>query len=557
MLKFLAIRHFAVIDRLQVEFQPGLTLLTGETGSGKSIIVDALGLLLGDRASQEKIRTGEETAAVEGQFAISLDNPVRQILHQGGFEAGEELILKREISGSGRNRIFVQGSLGTLNLLRELAPYLVHIHGQNENQTLTRPESHLDLLDEFGGNGEMRSRVVERCQLFRALERRLQMLQQGEQERLRRADLLKFQANEIEKVGPKPREDEELQAERRLLQNAEKLFSCAAEAYGLLYGDEGSHGMLAAYTHFLRRVEELSQMDPRFQGYLSNLDDVRYALEDLATTLRDYQQSVDFSPERLEQVERRLAEIERLKKKYGATLDAVLGHLERAKAELVELEGEGWDEGALRKQLEESRREYIQAAEALSVRRRQMAQRLEASMREELSELALEKAVFQVQFRSLSEPAPRGTDEVEFLVTTNPGEDLRPLVKIASGGEMSRISLALKSIIAADHSDAALIFDEVDAGIGGRVAETVGRKLKRLAARRQVLCVTHLPQIACFADHHYAVSKKVRKGRTITCVDALLPNARVEEIARMLGGSRITETTHKHARELLRLSKSP
>lgn len=554
MLKSLNISNLAVVTQLQVEFSNGLNLLTGETGSGKSIIVDALGLLLGGRTSIEMIRSGEQKAYVEGVFQVSHHNDLFQAVETAGIETdNKELVIRREISSSGRSRAFINDQLTTIAFLRELRPYLVDIHGQNEQQTLLYPESHLDLLDLFAGLEKDCKEIKNKYRHWQSLEKELADLKRDEAERLRSLDILEFQSAEIEKASLEVGEDERLQNERRLLVNGEKLAASSGHCYDLLY--ESDSAILVQLASLGKKLDELASLDSRFDQYTEIVQTARYNLEDLAYFLRDYVDRISFSPERLKDVDDRLVEIDRLKRKYGGSIETIINLAEQMREKLLRLHSSDIQEQELVSNIAKAKDTYFQAARILSKRRREAAVRLDAAVMGELKHLAMERTQFKMGFLDNLAPeaqaTERGIDNVEMLVSTNVGEEFRPLVKIASGGEISRLMLALKSITAPTEYPRTLIFDEVDVGIGGRVAEAVGHRLKRLAANSQVLCVTHQAQIARFADMHYSVEKRVTSGRTEVNVEKLDKEGRVEELARMIGGLQITELTRKHASELL------
>jgi DNA repair protein RecN (Recombination protein N) len=554
MLKLLRINNIALIRELEVELGPGLTLLTGETGAGKSIVIDALSLLLGERASPELIRSGEERASVEAVFEVAA---AAAILEERGLSAdGDEVVIRRELQSGGKGRATVNGALVPVSLLRDLAPGLAVIHGQHEPQGLLDPATHLDLVDHFAG-GEGRP-VGEFYRDLRAAEAALERLRGDRRESERRREMLEFQASEIERAGLAAGEDEALRVEKARQANAGRLSTLSGEAYSLLYDDEGA--ALSRLGQVFRRLEDLAAIDPSFRPFLDARSDVLAPLEDLALRLRDYHEQLEVSPGRLDEIEGRLAVLERLKKKYGATVEEVLAFGERCRRELDALASPEEQEKMLVARRERLAAAYLERARELSRKRRAAARELRKRVQDELAQLAMEKTRFEVAFapteaEAAADPSlwtERGLERAEFLLSPNPGEELRPLARIASGGELSRIMLGLKSVVRSDVPGLTLVFDEVDAGIGGRVAEVVGRKLKAVAARQQVLCVTHLPQIAAFADQHLAVRKRVEQGRTLTVVDPLAGDARAEEIARMLGGETITATARQHAREMLK-----
>ena len=559
MLKYLKINNIAIVTQVEVELAPGLTLFTGETGAGKSIVVDALGLVLGARASADLVRTGEETGTVE---ALWHSEPGAAFAARHGLPVeGDEIVVRREVATSGRGRATVNGALVPIALLRDLGLLLAAIHGQHEPQGLLDPTTHLDLLDEQAGLRDRRAEVAAAYGPLRTADDALQALLSDRRELERRREMLAFQAGEIEKAALLPGEDEELRREKLRQANAGRLLALASEAYEAVYEEEDAAlGRLrAAY----KRVEELAALDPAFTVYAEGWPAMKAQVEDLAFTLRDYRDTIQSTPGRLDEIESRLALIERLKKKYGASVDEVLAYGSDCRRQAEELGNPEERERSLRASLEGARRVYLAAASRLSRERHEAAASFEKRVQGELKLLAMEKTRFQVRFTPDRPPADdaspqgwteRGLEQAEFLLSPNPGEELRPLARIASGGELSRILLALKSVASLDATGLTLVFDEVDAGIGGRVAEVVGRKLKGIAARHQVLCVTHLPQVASLADHHFAVQKRVERGRTLTDVQALSAGERIEEVARMLGGETVSDAARRHARDLVKQS---
>ena len=566
MLRFLRVTHLAVIDSVEVEFDAGLNILTGETGAGKSILVEAVGLLLGGRASGDLVRTGEDAASIE---AI--------------FESGDaEILVRREITAQGRSRAFINGALATAGGLKELAANLIEIHGQHEHQTLLDPSTHLGALDAFGQHEPLVVPVRAAFETMRASAEALSRLRRAVADRDARLDLITFQLNELDRAELKtgkaggageagePGEDVELAALRQVLANAERVERLCEDSYSSLY--ESDAAILGGLGHVWRRVSELAALDPKFQPYLDARDGIKSQLEDLALFLRRYADGIEASPARLQQVEERLALLDRLKRKYGPSLGEVAARRDALRTELEELQ-QGDDRIA---QLERDhaavRERYLAAARALGKARRQAAGRFARELERLLAELAMERTRFEVRFAGAAETIPEepvwtaeGIDVAEFFVSPNPGEDLRPLARIVSGGELSRIMLALKTLTFGARLSGAdlagsglpgagapgLIFDEVDAGIGGRVADVVGRKLHALGSAFQVLCITHLPQIAAHADTHFQIDKRVDSRRTSTTVRRLGHEDRVNEIARMLGGAAITEGLRASAREML------
>ena len=556
MLKLLRINNIAVIPSLEVELGPGLTLLTGETGAGKSILIDALGLLLGRRASADLIRTGEDRAVVEA--VVELDDPEAQLASHGLPLDGRDIVLRREVQASGKGRATVNGALVPVSLLRELAPSVAVVHGQHEPQGLLDPARHLDLLDHFAGvegAGDL-GRVYRE---LRGVEAALVRLRQDRREAERHREMLEFQVREIESAALAPDEEDHLRLEKARLANAERLAELSGEAYAILYDDEAA--ALGRLGQVFRRVEELAAIDPEFRPHAEGRAGLVAQLEELALLLRGYKERLEVSPGRLDDVESRLALIERLKRKYGTTVEEVLAFAERCRGELEVLGSPEEQEAVLEERRETLAVDYLGRARDLSRRRRKAAGELEKMVRDELAQLAMEKTRFRIAFdpemAADSDGAgpdtwtERGLERAEFLLSPNPGEELRPLARVASGGELSRIMLALKSVAHGATPGVTLVFDEIDAGIGGRVAEVVGRKLRAVAAHQQVLCVTHLPQIAAFADQHLSVHKRVESGRTVTNVEVLSSSQRVEEVARMLAGEVVTDTARSHAREML------
>jgi len=563
MLHEIHIQNYAVIDTLKVEFAAGLNLLSGETGSGKSILVDALGLALGGRTSPEVIRTGQERAQITAVFRSEERPPWSAWFEEYGLaqEDESELILRREIQAGGKSRMLVNDQPVTLAAVKSLARLLVEMHGQNEHVALFAPDAQLDLLDQFAGVEEELARVRELHARRRDLESEFQSLSHNEQERLRTIDLLSFQVQELERAKLEPGEDARLEDEKRVLVNLERIRAAASAAFSQLYEDEGAAvSRLAAAMY---QMEDLRRYEPGVEPYLEPLAGARATLEDAAGFLRNYLGKLEANPRRLEEIEDRLALLDRLKRKYGQTLEETLAYAERIRQELARIEHADERREALQRELEQAAVEFLKAAEALSTQRREAARKLTRLVREELAQLGMEKTRLEVHFATAPEGrgGPRGIDEVEFRISPNAGEELRPLEKIASGGEISRLMLALKTVVGTNRPGAGgarrasrtFIFDEVDSGIGGRVAESVGQRLKKLARDGQVLCVTHLAQIACFADQHFYVEKFERAGRTLTSVTPLASEKdRVRELARMLSGSQITDAVLKHASTMLK-----
>ena len=553
MLTELNIRNFAIIDELQVTFAEGLNIISGETGAGKSIIVGAVGLLLGDRANADMIRSCEDAAVVEALFTIRGQEGLRRKIDELGFGDGEELIVRRVVSRSGRNRVYINGALAPLSALATIGESLINICGQHEHQMILNPESHSEILDEFGGLVPLRSAYRESYDRHRSLAARLLDLQELRRKRAEREEFLRFQSGEIAQAAVRPDEDAALLEEKTVLANAQKLIDLSEGAYETLYGKGES--VLEQFRDATARVREIRKIDASLGLSAEEMDELYYRIEEAARTLRDYAGRRSIDPARLEAVEERLELLGRLKRKYGGTLAAVLARQAEAEEELgriASVEGEieqvAADAAAERKRM-------AAAAERLSRGRHEAAALLREAVEQEIRSLRMENARFAVVF-----PEPpageivyteTGTDDPEFYLSPNVGEELKPLRGIASGGELSRIMLALKKVLARTGSVGTIVFDEVDSGIGGATAEIVGQRLREVSRHHQVLCITHLPQIACCGSRHYRVAKRVAGERTNTSL-SLLPEAeRVEEIARMLGGVELTETAREHAREML------
>ncbi len=589
MLAELRLENYAVIDNIAVEFAPGLNLLTGETGAGKSILIDALALLLGDKASSDVIRSGTERAVVAAVFELGSNKAVAKILEENGIDAEDEsLILRREIAATGKGRVFINNQPATVAVLRQLAPHLATIHAQNESLVSFDADTRLELLDTFAYvHLEATANAFAR---WKQIAQRIEDLQRDEQDRLHLLDLWTFQKREIEEAKLQSGEDERLEAEKRVLANAEKIYGAAINAFDLLY--EGPASTSSSLRAAQKQIEELVRYEPKFQDALCAIDSARISVEDVGATLRDYAGGIQASPERLAEIEDRLALIDRLKRKYGPTLDDIIHLGEEVSRKLSEIENKDEVLAKLQQELVQAGHNYLAAARAISKKRYESARKLEQLVESEINDLAM-KSTFRIGVSGSDEEGnwtATGFDQVTYLIATNPGEPMLPLEQIASGGELSRVMLALKAgvegVVSIDSaSDSAakrrqntahgasresnsesdqaqkerknpaqrtLIFDEIDTGIGGRAAEAVGKKLKSLSRSNQVLCVTHLPQIATFADHHYLIEKKVSGQRTKTNVRLISGEERTDEIARMFSGAKLTETSRKHAEQMLK-----
>ncbi len=550
MLIELRVRDYAVIDDLSLELGPGLSVLSGETGAGKSIIVGALSLLLGERASSDSVRVGAERARVEAVFDVSERPELLGLLTELGQEAEDGLlILRREVAAEGRNRAWMNGSPTTARVVGELGRALVDLHGQHEHQTLLRREAQRSILDAFGDAEGDAADVVEAFETLTGLETRLSELRERRRELEGRADFLRFQLAEIEEGRVEVGEDAALEAEGRRLEHSEELLREATSIHAELYGGDGA--VTDRLSQLLGSLSRLKEWDPSLEGAHDALKEAYYALADVGRELGDYAGSVRHDPGRLEEVRERIDLILRLKRKYGPELTDVVETGGRLSAELDELEGSGWDEEALQRDVDEARTELTDAAERLTGKRQEAARRLETEVEALLPDLGLPGATFQVLLEALPTVGNRGAERVEFLVSVNAGFAPMPLGRVASGGELSRVMLALKAILARVDQVPTLIFDEIDAGIGGQVATLVAARLQEVARYHQVFVITHLPQLASRARSHLLVEKTEGDGLAATSVDELEGEARVREIARMLGGDPESETSRDHARELL------
>jgi len=556
----LRLENYAVVDNLVVEFAPGLNLLTGETGAGKSILIDALALLLGDKASADVIRSGADKATISAVFEVEggAEKTVAQILENNGIDQEDQsIILRREIAAGGKGRVFVNNQPATVAVLRQLAPYLATIHAQNESLLSFDASTRLRLLDNFA-NIQIDA-TSEAFSAWKGIHRRIEELQRDEQDRLRLLDLWTFQAHEIEEARLQAGEDECLETEKRVLANAEKIHSAAMNAFDLLY--EGNASTSASLRTAQKHIEELARYEPKFQETMATLETARISVEDVGASLRDYAGGIEASPEHLAEVEDRLAAMDRLKRKYGPTLEDVINHGAEVSRKLSEMENKDEILRQLQAELAKAAETYLGAAQAISKKRYEAARKLEKLVEAEIKDLAM-KSSFRIEISGSDEEGnwtATGFDQVLYMIATNPGEPLRQMEHIASGGELSRVMLALKASVEAASSkkrssgaQRTLVFDEIDTGIGGRAAEAVGKKLKSLSRSNQVLCVTHLPQIATFADHHHLIEKQAVGGRTRTRVHLITGEERTEEVARMLSGAKLTETSRKHAEQMLK-----
>jgi len=557
MLLELRIKNFAIIDELNLFFSKGFNILTGETGTGKSIILNAVHLLLGDRATEEWIRSSEEEASVDALFDISGNLEIKERIkekapHLRGAGEEDSLLIRRVISRSSRGKVLINGNLATLGVLSEVGEGLLSIYGQHEHQSLQRVETHIDILDDFGGLLGLREEFQKQHQEFVSLSEEIGRIHAEKERRAKERELMAFQSKEIETSGIQIGEEESLKEERTILTHAKKLMDFAQVSEETLYSEEGS--AIERIQKILNQGREMATIDPSLSQPLKALESTLIQLEEIALALRDYSRRVEVNPIRLDEIENRLEEIDRLKRKYGSTAEEVLSFKHRIDEELESFTSDEEKLSQLEGRLKPLRQTVIDLGTRLSEERKKVALELKKSVEKELNSLGMKKTIFEIHI----DPLPlslKGVDRVEFLISPNVGEEVKPLAKIASGGELSRIMLAMKRILAKVGGRQVLIFDEVDSGIGGAMAEVVGKKLRELSRHHQVICVTHLPQIACFADQHHSVRKEVKAGRTITLVDRLDKESIVDEIARMLGGVKVTEKTRAHAKEMIENAK--
>jgi DNA repair protein RecN (Recombination protein N) len=561
-LRELRVRNYALIEELDLVLPEGLVIFTGETGAGKSIIIGALALALGGRTQAEQVRAGTDEIVVEARFGGPFDAAVEETLREAGLSAAEDLVLRRVVPARGKSRAYVNGGSATLATLEKIGRGLVDIHGQHQHQSLLHPETHLDLLDDFGRLRDRRRELSESFSRWNSLRQEKAALLSGEQEKAQRLDFLSFQRKEIESAELRPDEDTDLATQKEILRNAGRLADAAREVDELVYSGESPAA--AAVHRAARRMAELAQVDPSLVQLEKLLGDCQVQLEEAGREVQNYQRSLEDNPERLQEVEERLGEINRLKRKYGESVEAVLAKLAEIETEMGRLHSGEERLSAIEKELVDLESEVARGAEELSRLREAARLQLEEKVVAELGKLNLAGCSFQVSLARKEDQSAgisldgvpcrideTGVDSVEFLLSSNPGEPLKPLVKVASGGELSRVMLAIKTVLSDVDKVPTLIFDEVDIGIGGKTARMVGDRLKIVSRRRQVLCITHLPQIASLADSHYNIRKSTRKGRAAITVSTLDGTERVEEIARMLGGRKVTSTTRRHAAEML------
>ena len=563
MLRELHIKDFAIIHNLRVQFDENLNILTGETGAGKSIVIGALGLLLGERADMDFIRTGQETASVEGLFHCENYRDVLSSLEQAGIELCEDqLLLKRVVSRSGRNKIYINGSLSTLAMLKEIGNRLVDIHGQHQHQLLLHPENHIEVYDSFNKLSPIRDKYKEFYVKLQKCQTELNALHQNERENLQKKDLFEFQMKEIDDACLTEAEEDDLKKERVILHNADKLYQASNQSYEELYSADDS--IIERLNRVLEELSSIADYDESIKKILKEVKPSLFLLEESSNALRDYSGQIVINPEKLSEIEDRLAEISELKRKYGNTLREILAYRKKIGKEYNAIAYSNETLEELNKEIAIMKKDLANAAVNLAENRENLVKKFETVMENELRQLSMDGVMFKVNFSYKKDEnsfikycgmqvsfSENGIGTLEFLISPNPGEEPRPLAKIASGGELSRIMLSLKNLLAAQDTVPIMIFDEVDSGIGGKIAETVGLKLKRISQNKQVFCITHLTQIASLKGAHYRIEKETLKGRTVTTIRRLSESERVDEVARMSGGESITQVTREHAKEML------
>ena len=549
MLLNLIITNFAIIDRLEVQFDAGFNVLTGETGAGKSIILDAFGLLLGDRARPDLVRAGSDEATVEALFDLAGRDDIRLAFAEAGFPFEDELVLRRVVQAGGRSRAYINGRLTTLSQLQPLSEQLVAVCGQHEHQALLQRNAHLDIIDRFGELDEQVRAYRELNRKRQGVARQLEGLEAAERDRQQRLDFLRHQFDEIGAAQLSPQEEASLAAERLLLQNAERLAAITRGGYEALYDGDGA--VCEILGRLTANLQSVATVDPELGALAETVQRSLFELEDVSTQLRSYIGHITFEPERLEAISERLSILNGLKRKYAPSVGEILALQDTFGREIAELENVGETRDKVADELADLAARTRLLGEELSAARRQAAGPLAKMLVDELNDLAMAGASFEVAFDPLNHPGHDGLEKVEFMISLNPGEPLMPLARVASGGELSRLMLALKRIAPDADSVPTVIFDEVDAGIGGAAATAVGSKLRSVSRTSQILCVTHLPQVAAFADHHHRVMKHEADGRTLATMACLTGDERVREMARMLGGAQVTEQSLLHAKELI------
>ena len=555
MLQELTIRDFAIIEKMDVAFQSQMTVLTGETGAGKSIIIDALGLLAGGRGANEYIRKGATKAVIQGLFTLPEKSATLDILADLGIEySPDELILERDLYRSGRNICRINGIMVNLTTLRRVGETLIDIHGQNEHQELMHPERHLGLLDEYEPQiAVLAEEYRNKYRIFLKQKDLLERMERNEKAWAQRLDMLQFQIDEIEAANLQTDEEERLQEEKVKLDNFQTIHNALEASYQTLTNDE--EDVVGKLGVAMDALEEAQEYSPELATIYNKISDAFYNLQDIAHDISGELSDMEWDPNRLDEVEQRLETISMLKRKYGDDIPQILTYYHKIKTELDEMQQAGAESADLKEAYAQAHKEALDMAKKLHVQREHVAHELETEVHRQLQALYMDKAVFAVKFMSSTDLTPNGIDQVEFYIQTNPGENMGPLAKIASGGELSRIMLALKTIFAQHQGVTSIIFDEVDTGVSGRVAQAIAEKISQVAHYSHVLCITHLPQVAAISDHQYHIEKKVINGRTETSIHKLTPAERVDELARMLSGAEVTELTRSHAVELLRMAE--
>lgn len=568
MIKSLEIKDYALIDHIQIEFEKGLNIITGETGAGKSILIDAMSLLLGERAFTEVVRKGAQKSVVEGIFEVEGNKKVKSLLEENDIEFLPELIVRREISLKGSNRCFINDSPVPLNLIKEIGDLLVDLHGQHEHQSLLRTETHIDFVDDYSSNEKLLNEYQSLYYQLKTKKAELNELKSKESSLKEKKEIYQFQINEIDSINPLPQEDEQLIEELNILENSEKLLLLSNEIYNLIYESDNSvNDMLGEVKH---KLSQLSSIDKSMLEAEGECESALTIIKELASAIRAYKSKIDIDPKEVEDKRERLAAINLLKKKYGGTLQKVIEYRAKIGSEFNLAENFSEEIAEQEKQLKELQKLTGEAAQRLSEARKKYAKRIETEVKKVLLQLGITEPQFEVRITSqLSDDdedfilinskkylySEKGIDEIEFFISTNPGEDLKPLVKVASGGEVSRIMLSLKTILAKNDKLPLLIFDEIDTGVSGRIAQKVGQALKDLASYHQIIAITHLPQIAAMADHHFVVEKIQENNRVVSHIRKLNEDEHIKEVAKLLSGEKVTDASIQSAIQLIKSSR--
>ncbi len=566
MLTSLRIKNYALIEDVEVNFGEGLNIITGETGAGKSILIGAMGMILGDRATAEVIRRGTNKSILEAVFDVSGNEKIRRLLEENDYDYSDELILRREISLKGTNRNFVNDTPATLNFIKEVGNLLVDIHGQHEHQSVLRTQTHIEMLDEFGDYGDLLLEYEENYKLLNSLNKELKDLTEKEALLKEKKELYEFQLKEIEEVSPEPDEDETIESELKILENAEQILNLSEEVYLELYESENS--LTERLGSVIGKLETLAEFDKEFSDKISEAEGALSVLDDIARTLASYKSKIEVDPERLEEMRERLGSLNLLKKKYGGTISAVLNYKEKISKEYETAVNFSDKKEKLSGEIEKLKNKLLAIGTKLSEERKKTAEKLKQNIESSLQDLGISHAVFETKVEQVESAGiedlsvktgsrairlfKNGIDKVEFFISTNQGEDPKPLVKVASGGEISRIMLAMKSSLAKNDKLPLLIFDEIDTGVSGRIARKVGAELKNLSRFHQIIAITHLPQIAALADRHFKVEKYSFEGRAVSGIRELSEQEKLEEIASLLSGETVTDSALSSAKELLR-----